>query len=227
LANFRRLFARVFGQRWFYLFISLVVLIAAAPLFSDTVRGLLVLNGVQVLVLVAAIAAVARTTMPFMIGLLLGIPAFAFQALAQLRSDDAARYLALAWAFALAFYVVAVTYLLAYVFNPEVMTEDKLFGAAAAYLMLGIAGAFGYVLMQYFNPAAFGARPGDPPRACFDLLYMSFGCLASNGPGNVVPAGARVRALLILEQIFDTLFVAILIARLAGTYPPKQERERA
>ena len=55
---------------------------------------------------------------------------------------------------------------------------------------------------------------------------MSFGCLTSNGPGDVVPAGSKVRALVMLEQVVGTLFVAILIARLAGIYPPKHETER-
>jgi len=153
---------RVFTQRCFYLFVSLIVLIAAAPFFGDTVRGRFILNGAQV----------------------------------------------------------------TYVFSPKVMTNDKLFGAAAGYLMLGVAWAYAYNLAQYLDPRAFTARPGDAPRLFFDLLYMSFGCLTSNGPGDVVPAGSKVRALVMLEQVVGTLFVAILIARLAGIYPPKHETER-
>ena len=217
---------RVFTQRCFYLFVSLIVLIAAAPFFGDTVRGRFILNGAQVLVLIATVAAVGRTTMPFVIAVLLGIQAFGFQVLAQLQPEDAARYLASAWGFALAFYIVAVSYLLTYVFSPKVMTNDKLFGAAAGYLMLGIAWAYAYHLAQYLDPRAFSARPGDAPRPFFDLLYMSFGCLTSNGPGDVVPAGSKMRALVMLEQVVGTLFVAILIARLAGIYPPKHETER-
>lgn len=217
---------RVFTQRCFYLFVSLVVLIAVVPFFGDTVRGRFILNGTQVLVLIAAVAAVGRTTMPFVIAVLLGIPAFGFLVISQLQPEDAARYLAFAWGFALAFYIVAVSYLLTYVFSPEVMTEDKLFGAAAGYLMLGIAWAYAYNLVQYLDPQAFGVRSGDPPRPFFDLLYMSFGCLTSNGPGDIVPTGSKVRALVILEQVFGTLFVATLIARLAGIYPPKHESER-
>lgn len=41
-------------------------------------------------------------------------------------------------AFVAALYLATTTYLLRYVFRPEVMTGDKLFGAAASYLMLGI-----------------------------------------------------------------------------------------
>jgi hypothetical protein len=56
---------------------------------------------------------------------------------------------------------------------------------------------------------------------------MSFGCLTSNGPGDIVPLGSKVRSLVILEQLAGALFIAILIARLAGIYPlPVQEDRR-
>jgi hypothetical protein len=35
-----------------------------------------------------------------------------------------------------------------------------------------------------------------------------------------VAVGNEARALVIVEEVFGTLFVAILIARLAGIYPP-------
>src|SRR5947208_14961428 len=100
---------RVFTQRCFYLFVSLIVLIAAAPFFGDTVRGRFILNGAQVLVLIATVAAVGRTTMPFVIAVLLGIPAFGFQGLAQSQPEDAACCVASAWGFALAVDFVAVS----------------------------------------------------------------------------------------------------------------------
>jgi di/tricarboxylate transporter len=131
--------------------------------------------------------------------------------------EDAARHLAWATAFFIAFYAVAVVYLLQYVFNPQVMSADKLFGAAAGYLMLGLLWAYAYQMVQFFDPKAFGAT-----RSFYDLLYMSFGALTSNGLGDVNPVGAKARSLVILEQLLGTLFVAILIARLAGIYPPHE-----
>ena len=44
------------------------------------------------------------------------------------------------------------------------MTNDKLFGAAAGYLMLGVAWAYAYNMAQYLDPRAFTARPGEPWR---------------------------------------------------------------
>ena len=219
-------FGRVFTQRCFYLFVSLVVLIAAASFIGETFHARFIVSGIQVLVLIAAVAAVGRTTMPFVIAVLLGIPAFGLQLMAQWQSENTTYYLEWANGFFVAFYVVAVAYLLRYVFSAEVMTDDKLFGAAAGYLMLGILWAYVYNLVQFLDPQAFGVRSGEARRSFYDLLYMSFGCLTSNGPGDIVPSGSRLRALVILEQVFGTLFVAILIARLAGIYSPKERSDR-
>lgn len=224
LARIRQGFARVFFQRCFYLFVSMIALIVIAPFAATFERGSLIVQGVQMLVLLAAVAAVGRTAMPFVIALLLGLPPVLLQFAVMVGLDDSANVATLTNAFYVAFYVVAIVYLLRYVFSPEVMTDDKLFGAAAAYLMLGIGWAFAYNLAQSVNAECFRGAPGAPPRAFFDLLYMSFGVLSSNGTGDVVVVGAKVKSLLILEQVAGVLYVAILIARLAGIYPPKQEK---
>ncbi|MFZ3321849.1 MAG: ion channel [Usitatibacter sp.] len=227
LAKLRLKFARVFYQRCFYLFVSMIALIVIAPFAADFERGSLIVQVGQVLVLLAAVAAVGRTAMPFVIALLLGSPPVLLQLAVLLGLDDSANVATLTNAFYLAFYVMAILYLLRYVFSPEVMTDDKLFGAAAAYLMLGIGWAFAYNLVQSLNPDGFRSAPGAPPRAFFDLLYMSFGVLSSNGTGDVAIVGSRVKSLVILEQVAGVLYVAILIARLAGIYPPKQEKAEA
>lgn len=220
-------FGRIFRQRCFYLFISLIALITLAPFVTGTLQGRLAVQFAQMLVLISAAAAVGRTTAPFVIALLLGIPAFGLQLLALLAHDDPARNLALSIGFYVAFYVVAVFYLLRYVFNPQVMTDDKLFGAASGYLMLGILWTEAYRLVQFHDPQAFGLHPDGTQQSFYDLMYMSFGCLTSNGPGDVLPIGSKVRSLVILEQLTGTLFVAILIARLAGIYPPKSHGGRS
>ena len=213
-------FARIFTQRCFLLFAALIALIVVAPWLGATPQGRFMLNGVQALVLIAAVAAVGRTPMPFGIALLLGIPAVIFMFMVQVDPEEKTHYVIVAQAFFLAFYVVTIFYLLGYVFNPQVMTEDKLFGAAAAYLMLGILWAYAYSLLQVFEPLAFRSDPAKPAPGFYDLLYMSFGCLTSTGPGDLAPVNPKARSLVIIEQVFGVLYVAILIARLAGGYTP-------
>jgi hypothetical protein len=224
IARLQSSFGRIFRQRCFYLFVALLALLSAGPFVESLPGGRVLIGGLHVLVLVAAVAAVGRTTMPFVIALLLGVPAVGFQMMGILGHDEPVHGAVVSGSFYLAFYVVAVAYLLRYSFSPEVMTDDKLFGGAAAYLMLGVAWAIAYAIVQRLDPAAFGVRPGEAARSFTDLLFMSFGYLTSNGPGDIVLVGAKVRTLAIMEQIAGTLYVAILIARLAGIYPAGREK---
>jgi hypothetical protein len=184
LGKLQTRFGRVFTQRCFLLFAALIVLVLVAPFIGGTFRGRLIINAAQALVLIASIAAVGRSTMPFGIGLLLGIPAVGFLFFSQVDPEDAAHHIFLAQAFFFAFYIVVVGYLLRYVFNPEVMTEDKLFGAAACYMMLGIVWAYAYNLLLFFEPQSIAAGAGKAAPTFYDLLFMSFGVLTSNGPAS-------------------------------------------
>lgn len=214
-------FARIFYQRCFYLFLAVVGMLAASPFLNDTPGEQLFLQSAQFVVVVAAVAAVGRGSMPFVIAVLLGLAPLGMHGLVLLGLDEPRHAYSITGAFYLAFYLVAIIYLLRYVFSKDVMNDDKLFGAAACYMMLGIAWAFAYALVQYLDPPAFAVGAGKAARPFHDFLYMSFGVLTSNGPGDMPLAGDEVKTLVILEQVTGTLFVAILIARLAGIYPPR------
>jgi len=60
-----------------------------------------------------------------------------------------------------------------------------------------------------------------------DFLYSSFTVLTSTGVGGVVPALRQRRVVCVVQQLIGALFLALLIARLAGVYPPLRGRERA
>ena len=218
--------ARVFQRRCFYLFGALLVLVVAVPFVFGLQGGRTALQLAHALVLVAALAAVGRGAIVFVAGLLLAMSALALQLTSFFRNDPT-QHIMLASALYVAFYLLTIASLLRYVFNPQVMTADKLFGAAAGYLLLGILWADIYRLVQYMDPEAFGGGAGSPLRSYYDLVYMSFGCLTSNGAGDIVPMGSRVRSLVILEQLTGTLLVAILIARLAGIYPAPENAKAA
>ena len=100
------------------------------------------------------------------------------------------------------------------------MTTDKLYGAAAAYLMIGVLWALLYAIASYFERDSFSMGGSVTTPAFNDLLYFSITTLTSTGFGDIVPLLRRVRALCVLEQLTGALFLAILIARLAGVYPP-------
>ena len=217
----RTTLAQVFFQRCFYLFVAMLALIMAMLLLEPTPRGRIMLNGGNLLVVIAAVAAIGRTQLSFVIALLLATPALLFQVLAM--DDGDSQFLLHSWTFGAALYAATIGYLLRYVFQHDVMTADKLYGAAAAYLMLGALWAYLYAIANHIQPGsfAFGGAVVSPPIG--DLLYFSFTVLSSTGFGDAVPVLRYARGLCVLEQLVGALFLAILIARLAGVYPPRRE----
>ena len=211
--------SRLFYQRCFWLFAALVVLIGAVSFVPASDSGRLLVNSVNMFLLIATIAAVGRTTVSFAIALLVAAPAVWFQYLGLWHDSDSD--LAVSWMFSAALYFMTTAHLLRYVFQPKVMTQDKLFGAAAAYLMIGVLWAYVYAIVGFVYPQSYMVV-GQPGRLVYsDALYLSITVLTSTGFGDVTPLTRQARGVCMIEQITGALFVAILIARLAGVYPPR------
>ena len=208
--------SRVFFQRCFYLFVVLVALLILSPLVPESVQGRFLANLVNAFVVVATVAAVGRTLFSFVVVLLLAAPTILLQWLGLSVND--AQLLAYSWMFGALLYLATIIYLLQYVFRPNVMTTDKLFGAAAGYLMLGVFWAYLYRLTGYYNPAAFAVAGQPTSLDSFTALYFSMTVLTSTGFGDIAPLTKEARAICMVEQIVGVLFAAILIARLAGAY---------
>ncbi len=221
----REQLGRVFTQRCFYLFAVLLALIGVVPFVDPTPIGRLVINSIHMFIMVAAVAAVGRTVLSFVIILLLAGAALATQYLGMSWGD--AQHFVHSWFFSAALYAVAITYMLTYVFQPEVMTADKLFGAASAYLMLGALWMYLYALVGNYYPGSFTVAGAPAAPGFVELLYFSFTVLTSTGFGDIVPVTPQARAICTIEQLVGALFLAILIARLAGVYPPSRRRTQS
>jgi hypothetical protein len=102
-----------------------------------------------------------------------------------------------------------------------VVTSDRLWGAAATYLMIGVLWSFLYTIIDRADAQAFVIRGANAPLELIDLLYFSFGTLTTTGFGDILPLSAMARTAAMIEGIVGTLFIAILIARLVGVgvYP--------
>jgi hypothetical protein len=211
--------SRIFFQRCFWLFSVLLFLIGAVSFVPGNDQGRLFINAINMFLLIATVAAVGRTTLSFVIALLLAVPAVFFQYLGLWRDSDID--LTRSWAFSATLYSITIVYLLRYFFQPKVMTQDKLFGAAAAYLLIGVLWSYLYAIVGFFYPQSY-LIVGQPGRLVYaDAIYLSITVLTSTGFGDVVPLTRQARGICMIEQITGALFVAILIARLAGIYPSR------
>jgi hypothetical protein len=215
---------RVFFQRCFLLFIVLLVLIGCSP-FIEGEYGTYLLAGINAFIVLAAAAALGRTVLSFLvvfclIGAAVGL---------RFASMEEGREALFNWAllgYALVYFTVIVL-LLRYVFGREVMDSDRLWGAGAAYVMIGILWCYIYALIELERGQTFLVRGAAVKLQLTEFLYFSFSTLTTIGFGDIVPItrGAQVAA--IMEGIVGTLFLAILIAKLVGVYPPPASREPA
>ena len=110
--------------------------------------------------------------------------------------------------------------LLRYVFQRDVITADKLYGAAAGYLMIGVLWAMLYAIASHFQPKSFaiGGSIASPDVHGLALLQHHHAD-EYRLRRHRAAAAARSRALRV-RTADGALFLAILIARLAGVYPP-------
>jgi len=204
-----------------YLFFALLLLLVTLPLLLGRDTGRIVANLINLGVLLAAVVAVGRTRRLYLIAVLLGLPVVGFQVAGIVGAEPF--YLVLSWAFGACFYFWTIALLLRYVLLPEVMNANKLYGAGAIYLMLGVTWSYFYGVIQYFYPGSFA--PAGAPLHQFDFLYFSFAVLTTAGFGDIVPVHPVARGLTMLEQIIGVLYVAILIARLSGMYSEAEKAE--
>lgn len=213
--------SQIFYQRCFWLFVLLLALIGAVSFVPANDFGRLAINGINIFLLIATVSAVGRTTLSFIAAMLLAVPAVWFQYVGLWYDSDSD--LALSWAFSAMLYFITTAYLVRYVFQPRIMTQDKLFGAAAAYLLIAVLWAYLYALIGFYFPGSYMVV-GKPGRLVYaDALYLSVTVLTSTGFGDVTPLTRAARGICMIEQITGALFVAILIARLAGVYPPREK----
>lgn len=208
-------------QRCFWLFALLLLLLVSVPFLEASPAGRIVLNVTSLLTLVAGAAAITQRAGAALISLLLAVPTALFLFLAVIY--DQPQFSIWSQAFAAAFYFAVTSYLLSYTLRRDVMTMDKLYGAAAAFLLLGVLWGFLYLILLATYPGALTLNgvpmTSAPPST---ILYFSFVTLTATGMSDIMPAHPVARMMCSLEMITGVLFIAVLIARLAGSYPPPE-----
>jgi hypothetical protein len=99
------------------------------------------------------------------------------------------------------FYVTAV--ILHQVMTESEITQDTIFGAAAAYLMIGIAFAVIYGWLETFQPGY----------DFWEFVYFSLVTITTLGYGDIAPVSQEARSLATLQAVTGQFYVAVLVAR--------------
>jgi hypothetical protein len=95
---------------------------------------------------------------------------------------------------------------------------EHIYAALSAYMLAGIFFGVVYHSVESVWPGSFNIAGAQGEFPLFDAMYFSFVTLATLGYGDLVPVGEVARGLAIIEAVSGQLFLAVMIARLVGSY---------
>ncbi len=207
-----------------FLLIVLVLMLLLHPLL-DTGRRELV-SVAFTLIFLAGLYAVRGERRTLVIGLLLVVPALLAGWASSLVESNVLFAISRALEALFLFYVTAV--ILHHIMTESEITNDTIYGAAAAYLMIGMAFAVVFGWLEALQPGSLaGLTPGAGDWAghrFWDFLYFSFVTMTTLGYGDITPAGEEARSIATLEAVAGQFYVAVLVARIVAILTAKGTR---
>ena len=105
-------------------------------------------------------------------------------------------------------------------FRQRKVATNMILGAIVVYLLMAVAFAYLYEILELFQPGSFSGIPdGANPQQLGDaLIYFSLASLTTMGYGDIVPVSSLARPVAVIEGVFGTLYIAVMIARLVGLH---------
>jgi len=201
-----------FQRRYTILFYSLLLTIAAGPLFNtmglstDLIEFFLAIN-----LLAAVIPIGSRSGRRLLLGILIA-------ALITRLTTGWLNQATFAVASLMIWTVVALIaagVALRFAFSARSVDRQHVDAALSAYLLAGVFFGSFYWVLEQIQPGTFTFAGDFSPNSA---IYFSFVTLATLGYGDIVPRTDVARGLAIVEGVGGQLFLAVLIARLVSLY---------
>ena len=200
------------------LLIALTLLFISIPFVEEFKGGDLIVSVLLSLVMLSAVVAVAHRRVPFIVALLLLIPAIGGRWINHFRPDLIPPSVFLTAGLLLVGFVMVN--LLRFILRAPSVTLEVLCASISAYLMLGLMWTMAYWLVDQLTPGAFAFNTNIQPHSMngFNAFYFSFVTLSTVGYGDITPLFRIARWLAAMEAMTGLLYVAVLIARLVSLY---------
>ena len=212
--------------------LSLYIINPFVQAFFSSRPGLIVLDLLVSTTLLAATYAVHRSKKVLLVAAVFAAPAIAGRWASYAVYTDWLSVFSHCFGFLfLAFTAGAV---LLNVLRPSRVTGDIVNGAVCVYMLVGLAWAFLFSLLEVLQPGSFNlpdlsAEPIDPAsmdvRRLSVFMYYSLVTLTTLGYGDITPVTPLARNLAAFEAVMGQLYIAILVARLVGLHIVHAERD--
>ena len=204
-----------FKNRFIYLLVFLLIMIAVAPLDEVLGRFGILTDLATSVVLILAIYSVSQKRLHTVIGVLLAVPM-----IVALWSDLVGEY---SWLqitgrlCGIAFFAFLIVIILKFVLSQDEITRDLIAAAAIVYLSLAAMWAFAYTVIEMMHPGSF-AIPGQSAGSTVNSLYYSLVTITTLGYGDITPVTSVAKVCTTLEAVVGQLYLVITVAWLVGMH---------
>jgi hypothetical protein len=209
----------VLSAKPMYLTISLFAFILLSPGFGSNYRGQAILHVSFTAILLSALWALNKSSRRI-IATIAGVPWMLIFWVGMFFTIPPWLHLAGTISMVV-FFIFLIEQMIRSIVGQRRVTQDTIYHAVSAYLMLGIMWTGFYVIVYRLNPAAFsvaGSDLGSVSNAWKHLLYLSYATLTTLGYGDITPVAPMARALAMVEATVGPLYLAVLLARLVGLF---------
>lgn len=217
--------------RFASLLIALLAIFAVAPFAERTDSPVQLLSVAFSAVLLAGVYSVSQRPRVLAVAVTLAIPTLAFEWISNYYTTAFTVVANLTLLGVFVAFVAAIV--LREILEETRVSLDTIFGGIAIYLLVGLAFAIGFSIVEHLEPGSYPfseqVTADAEHRFHFvfpELLYFSFVTLTTLGYGDMVPATQPARTLAVAEAMVGQLYVAIFIARLVALHITHHAREQ-
>jgi Ion channel len=122
-------------------------------------------------------------------------------------------------------YVLAPVAIVRHIGYRQEVDQETMLGALCAYLLIGMAFAFGYRCLGVAQSDPFFGADGQGTLS--QDLFFSFVTLTTTGYGNLVPAGNPGQSLAVLEALVGQFFLVTAVGKVVSAWRPRGWRPSA
>jgi hypothetical protein len=187
--------------RFTLLLSTILLLLVTQPMFSGHAFAQVLATVTISLVLLAALYAFRTLRGYFIVAAILIVPSIGCRVALQFAANPT---LEMAGAISSCMFLsVTVVALVSRLFIIRSVTLDTISAAICAYLLMGVAFAYAFAVVELRHPGSFSAKLFLGPTAgvapllasFHSLIYYSFVCLTTTGFGDIAPISGGARSL--------------------------------
>ena len=212
--------------RFFLLLVALVLLMLSSAFMAHQGHAASLLTTILFwLILASAVVTIRRRHRTALVALSLGVCAVIVQAMNLVPQQPVLAGVGHVLSIVFLIYIIAI--ILWFVFETQRVTANLIYASLCVYLLLAVAWALGYSLIELLAPDSFTLPLNSEGQRVFFRfggertnlsLYYSLVTLTTLGYGDIVPKSPAAQMLAALEAVAGQVYLAVLVARLVGLH---------